>query len=296
MKVKVHFTKGIPGSGKSTYALNFCKENKGWVRVCRDEIRLMRGNYWVPEQEEWITSIERNAVKEAIINGYNVIVDAMNLSSKYMNSWKEFLNNIEAIEDVNIEIDYIDFTTTNLKTCIERDAMRPKERRVGEVLIKEFYYKYIADVKPVLYTGGLPHAIICDIDGTVADGKGHRSFYDYTKVGDDAPKPQIIKIVEWYLASDTNSVLFMSGRDDSCEEVTRRWLLKHIQLKNDEFLLFMRKTGDKRQDSIVKRELFERYIRGTWNIDFCLDDRNQVVDMWRNELSLTCLQVAEGNF
>jgi hypothetical protein len=27
-----------------------------------------------------------------------------------------------------------------------------------------------------------------------------------------------------------------------------------------------------------------------------LDDRNQVVDMWRNDLGLTCLQVDWGDF
>jgi hypothetical protein len=58
----------------------------------------------------------------------------------------------------------------------------------------------------------------------------------------------------------------------------------------------MRKTGDRRADNIVKRELFEARVRNKYNIDFVLDDRNQVVDMWRNELKLTCLQVAEGDF
>lgn len=57
----------------------------------------------------------------------------------------------------------------------------------------------------------------------------------------------------------------------------------------------MRPEGDIRKDSIVKREIFENYIRDYYNIQFVLDDRNQVVEMWRS-LGLKCLQVAEGDF
>ena len=42
-------------------------------------------------------------------------------------------------------------------------------------------------------------------------------------------------------------------------------------------------------------EIFENDIRPYYNIDYVLDDRNQVVEMWRS-IGLTCLQVAEGNF
>ena len=44
----------------------------------------------------------------------------------------------------------------------------------------------------------------------------------------------------------------------------------------------MRKTGDNRKDSIIKREIFENDIRPYYNIDYVLDDRNQVVEMWRS--------------
>ena len=111
--IRVDFTTGLPGSGKSTYAIEFCKKNPAWVRVNRDELRLMRGNYWIPEQEEWITSIERHAVKEAILKGYNVIVDAMNINPKYMKGWEVFIEAIRRETGLEIETDIIDFTTTN---------------------------------------------------------------------------------------------------------------------------------------------------------------------------------------
>ena len=57
----------------------------------------------------------------------------------------------------------------------------------------------------------------------------------------------------------------------------------------------MRSTGDHRNDAIVKQELYEQEIAGKYNVDFCVDDRDRVVDLWRS-LGLTCFQVAEGWF
>jgi hypothetical protein len=59
--------------------------------------------------------------------------------------------------------------------------------------------------------------------------------------------------------------------------------------------LFMRKTGDIRSDDIVKREIYETHIKPEWNVVCVLDDRQRVVDMWR-EIGLTCLQVDYGDF
>lgn len=59
--------------------------------------------------------------------------------------------------------------------------------------------------------------------------------------------------------------------------------------------LHMRKTGDTRRDSTVKRELYERHLAHR-DVLCVLDDRDQVVRMWREELGLTCLQVAYGDF
>ena len=59
--------------------------------------------------------------------------------------------------------------------------------------------------------------------------------------------------------------------------------------------LHMRRAGDARKDSVVKRELFDAHVRDRYNVRRVYDDRNQVVDMWRS-LGLACLAVAEGNF
>jgi hypothetical protein len=58
----------------------------------------------------------------------------------------------------------------------------------------------------------------------------------------------------------------------------------------------MRKAKDYRKDAIIKREIFDREISGKYRIEFVLDDRDQVVDMWRKDLKLNCFQVNYGNF
>ena len=53
--------------------------------------------------------------------------------------------------------------------------------------------------------------------------------------------------------------------------------------------------GHKRNDVIIKREIYEREIAGKFNVEYCLDDRDRVVALWRL-LGLTCLQVDYGTF
>lgn len=136
----------------------------------------------------------------------------------------------------------------------------------------------------------LPDCIICDIDGTIAINNSGRSPYDWKRVGEDALNSTIADILK---STPVQMVFLFSGRDEECRELTQEWLRKNNVYYDT---LVMRPEGDVRKDSIVKRELFKKYVKGKYNVKFVLDDRNQVVDMWRNELGLICLQVAEGDF
>jgi hypothetical protein len=57
----------------------------------------------------------------------------------------------------------------------------------------------------------------------------------------------------------------------------------------------MRKKGDYRDDSIVKKELLDQIRKDGYNPLLAFDDRDRVVKAWR-ECGIRCLQVAEGNF
>ncbi|QGF20232.1 polynucleotide kinase [Gordonia phage Sixama] len=148
-----------------------------------------------------------------------------------------------------------------------------------------------------------PKAIIVDIDGTIAhrvpgpDGT-IRSPYDYGRVSEDALDAVVAGIVHLHRRFLDYDVIMCSGRDDSCYDDTLSWLNRY-DIEHD--ALLMRSTeGDrdakgKLPDWIVKYRIFNEKIRHNYNVKFVLDDRNQVVQMWR-ELGLPCLQVAPGDF
>jgi hypothetical protein len=87
-------------------------------------------------------------------------------------------------------------------------------------------------------------------------------------------------------------MIFVSGRKDDCRDVTEAWL-KANGFEYD--WLYMRKTGDDRNDAVVKLDIFNEHIRNGYDVLGVFDDRNRVVNMWRR-LGLKCFQVAEGDF
>ena len=87
-------------------------------------------------------------------------------------------------------------------------------------------------------------------------------------------------------------VIIVTGRDESCRELTAEWL-DFYGIPYSE--MFMRKADDYRKDSIIKKEIYDNDIFPRYNVLFVYDDRNQVVDMWRG-LGVKVFQVEEGNF
>lgn len=284
---KLILTQGLPASGKSTWAKGFINNNPGWVRISRDDLRHMRTPYWIPEQEDMITDWETNCVKLALKRGYNVIVDATNFNNRGIEKFKEIARGFQA-----------DFTITPFNTpldvCIRRDNLRT-EGKVGEDVIRGMYNKYIVNKQtvefiPVQVDLTLPKAIIVDLDGTLAIHNG-RNPYDYQKCDTDLVNNPVADVMMKH--AETHVILFVSGREDSCYDKTKKWIQNNFGVTN--VPLYMRKTGDKRGDDIVKYEIFDEHIRNAYNVEFVLDDRDKVVKMWR-KIGLTCLQVAEGNF
>lgn len=139
----------------------------------------------------------------------------------------------------------------------------------------------------------LPKAIICDIDGTIAL-LGDRDRFDPT-TGEDTLNYPISHILQVY---DNQTLLpvdliLITGREEKYKNITQTWLIKNGITHYKE--LFMRRSGDFRKDYVIKKELYNKLIKPKYDVLFVLEDRDQVVKMWRNE-GLTCLQVAYGNF
>jgi predicted kinase len=284
---KIIVLQGIPASGKSTWSKEFVKGKEDWIRVCRDDIRSMRGDYWIPSQESFIDKMEQYAVESALKSGYNVVIDATNFNPKTVAKWME----LAQINDTDFDINRFDIA---LDEAIRRDSLR--ERPVGAKVVKDFYHKYVSskeiktDTRFILEQNKkLPKCIIVDIDGTLALING-RNPYDDTLVHTDKVNERVADIVNNYRPDYT--VFIVSGRQDSCKEVTEKWLRDNHIIYNN---LLMRKTGDTRKDSIIKQEIYEEHIKDKYFVEFVLDDRDSVCAMWR-EQGLLCLQVYYGNF
>lgn len=286
-------TRGLPGSGKSTWAEKYVLDHEAGtvVRVNRDSLRdMLHAGRWKGNKTEDFTKTIRNEIIRAGLRaGKTVIVDDTNLSHK---TTAELYSLAAIAEFYPCKFEIQDFTDVPLETCIKRDLERPKS--VGEKVIRRMYRDFLAP-KQETYSPDpkLPHVIICDIDGTLAI-KGDRDIYDYSRVEVDKPNLPIVRLVQSF--GECLEIIYMSGRDDSCYLSTRYWIADHLGYAFPEDIqLFMRKTGDKRKDSIVKRELFDEFIRDKYQVDYVIDDRDSVVEMWRS-LGLTCLQVNEGDF
>lgn len=293
--------RGLPASGKSTIARGYCHASAApTIRLNRDDIRrsMFDGEgilAW--KDEELISHFQKAQAVVALKAGRNVIVDDMNLRKKYVREWNEFAiqRGAEfATQDVNTPVD----------VCVARDSAR--ERQVGERVIRDIAKRFLVDGKippydpiraipfaPYIQNPELPERVIVDIDGTVAL-MGSRSPYDWKAVSQDKPNKVVVDLVKdlMYLGDE---ILFVSGRDGSCRMETRQWLEQQFGKSMKRWTLHMREAGDTRKDDIVKREIFDRDIAGKYYVKFVLDDRNQVVRMWRS-LGLPTFQVADGDF
>lgn len=288
---KMLVLQGVPASGKSTFAKELASRDHSYVIVNRDSIRESRGDYWIPEQEDYISAIEEFSIKDAISRGLNVIIDATNLNPKTIEKWKQMATKLNCdIEFKLFEIEY--------KEALARDAQRI--RPVGEKVLKRFFKDYFPE-KLVSFTDTRPirvpdmsasQVILCDIDGTVALRNG-RSPYDYSKVKEDTFDPRMNLLLS--SLAEKFTIIFLSGRQgtEQCRKDTEEWLKGNLGLSKVN--LIMRKEGDFRSDDIVKDELFREHIEGKYNVVCVFDDRDKVVKMWRDK-GILCNQVYYGDF
>lgn len=296
-------TRGLPGSGKSQWAKERVKaaEPGTLVRLNRDDLRqMLHGRaHHIAVTEQQVTAVQHAEIERFLRSGVDVIVDDTLLRAKHLKSLAEIAWRVGA--DVEVE----DFTDVPLETCLQRDAVRSEP--VGEDVIRRMHGAFLADkrlplpvpLRPEAVSGRLyvpntskPLGFMVDIDGTVSLG-GDRDPYDFARCGEDLPNWPVIRAVN-AKASAGYQPVYCSGREDSFWGITKDWLVRHVR-GAERAPLFMRKTGDRRRDDVVKRDLFDEHIRDRWNVVGVFDDRRRVVEMWRS-MGLTVFHVAPGEF
>lgn len=308
----VIITVGISGSGKSTWAKVFCQENPNWLRINRDEIRKSMLSVSLNEYHRWdkvainrIETLVNEQQKTLLINAlnqnWNVVIDNTHLKLSYLNEYRKLLT--AHFEEFRIEYKLFD---TSLEESTERDRNRADV--VGEEIIKaqaeklrmlKKNFKFESEIVrresfKVVQNEALPRCVLVDIDGTVAQMQGRYPF-DWHRVGEDLPKWSVIRTVK-ALKNAGYKIIFFSGRDEICRADSMAWLCNYFEWRTADFQLFMRPVQDQRKDSDVKLDLFNQHVYDQYFVELVIDDRQQVVDMWRRKLGLTCLQVDYGDF
>lgn len=294
---------GLPGSGKSTVAKKI-----NALRVNLDDIRAMMGwtsqASWSKDKEKVAIEAMLSTVEAAVENGQDVVVDNTHLTARIPGMLRRRVGGRATFKVISL----LDVT---VEKCIERDALR--DNPVGEAVIRkmakntskwhltEAYLNIWPEVKRVEYVDGAQDAIVIDLDGTLAIHEG-RDPYDAENCHLDLVDDAVSTII-WALAEAFDKlgpgikVFFLSGREgtESIKNKTRKWLEEKIWADDYDHELLMRKEGDNRPDFNIKYDLFDENIRGKYNVLFAMDDRDQVVRLWR-EMGVKALQVGYGNF
>ena len=162
--------------------------------------------------------------------------------------------------------------------------------------------------------------IICDVDGTLMNvekrvqwAKKHKKDTDRVMNWDMFLDPLVmlefdrpnIDVCDTVIAlamqikynSDVtntvrNRIIITSARNERHRDVT----MKQLQLASVNYdAMYLRDDGDMRPDDIVKEELLGKIRADGYKPTIAFDDRNQVVNKWR-ELGINCYQVRAGDF
>ena len=150
----------------------------------------------------------------------------------------------------------------------------------------------------------MKNTIIFDLDGTLADVSARRKlatkpngkmdwdiFLDPDNIKLDVPNDPVVKMAQLFTDDNFNIVIF-SGRSDKTKHTTLDWLTHNKVPFNK--LVMRDRVRHFMPDNDLKKQLLNEHV-DIDDVFLVVDDRQQVVDMWRS-LGLNVFQVADGNF
>ena len=133
---KIILCRGIQASGKTTFSKEWAEvDPTGRVRFSYDDIRRMMGKYWVPSRELMLQDIRDSFMKIAMSQGYDIIVDNMNLNP----TEREYYDRLVSMNPEYV-VETRDFFDVSVGECIKRDKSRPEP--IGAAIIMATYKKY----------------------------------------------------------------------------------------------------------------------------------------------------------
>lgn len=277
--------RGLPASGKSTRAKEIMARGGEYFRINRDLLReMLHFNKWTPKNEKLVVKVATRIAREVMKEGFNVIIDDTNLTKVHVYQWSQL-----AVE-FGATVEVVDMTKeVSVEMCIARDAERISP--VGRQVIMEMAIK-----NGIVNLGNI---VVCDIDGTVSDPT-HRLEYARGPKKDwgtffslmymDLPRKEVFQQVINTAEAEGAYIVYVSARPEKYRQITEDWLRKHNM--HAHIHLFMRKDGDKREDTLVKGDIYKNYL-SKCNVVEVFDDRPSVIRMWR-EKGLNVTDVGQG--
>lgn len=295
---EILLTIGCSGSGKSTYASELVKSNNSWVEINRDNIRanlFLGGNPHLMWQQYKHTNANEKLVNQQVeilfhkaVNARkNIIISDTNLNIKTRHYW------VNIAEKYNYKYgEKIFGLDLSLEELLRRDSLR-LDKPVGKnIILKQWSQFYQQFGRKYIPNMSLPKAIICDIDGTIAQKSPLRGYYHWDLVGLDSPRNFVVEIIQFLSKIKNYHIIFLTGRDECCRDITYNWLLDNLKIQRNNFSLLMRKSGNNRDDRIVKEELFFNDIATKYNVIAAVDDRPKVVRLWK-DIGILTVDVSE---
>ena len=151
----------------------------------------------------------------------------------------------------------------------------------------------------------MKNTVIFDLDGTLAlidkrrdlatkdNGKMDWDvFFNPDNIDLDIPNDTVVDMADM-LNKQGYTIMILSGRSDVTYQATIDWLNKHgIWFDN---LIMRTKHYHYTKDSDLKQMWLDTATFDKDDVFAVFDDRQQVVDMWRQN-GLTTFQVADGDF
>lgn len=272
---KMRILIGPPACGKSTYRKQLVEQ--GWSYVNNDEIREKFPSW---KERQVLDEVQRMAKHYMSFNN-DIVIDNTNLNPKTVARWMALGRSF------NYDIDIKRFFDIPWQEAVQRDALRPNP--VGKSVIMQMY------MDAEIFTDIAREVVIFDLDGTICD-ISHRRHYVFNADNDpnfkkdwksfyggicnDMPNPAVVEMYDLVRYSGRYDVIFMSGRGSEYRSVSEQWLEKFGL--TDYHMLIMRPYNDSRTDWIVKKELYEKYVKPYYNVKFTVDDRLQVCRMWHS--------------
>lgn len=306
---KIIVTRGLPASGKSTWAKAFvAADPQSRFRVSRDEIRQMLGYPPLGDhgQELNVTAIEEAVVTASLKRNdgnATVVVDAMHLKATYIKRWHRF--------GVPVEVQDFPVPLAEIRNRNDWRFMDGGSKVTGAIameIAKRFQIRedgklppvYVPEAAPVFapYVPGPTQAYSFDIDGTLLHMEDRRGPYDTHLYHLDTPDNNLVTML-WqlqdYVAEHSMDIAFLglSGRNEDFRAETLA-SLNGWGIELDE--LYMRPSDQPNtNDAIVKSDLVDKYFSGVYDVIMHFDDRNRVVDALRAK-GMKVAQVEPGDF